>query len=62
MAACDGGARTQHAHRGSGHTPYRVDFGLGSLGCPLRRAKGMAANWPSAWERLSVLPPDPVLA
>jgi len=33
MAACDGGVRTVHPHRGSGHTPYRVDFGLGSLGC-----------------------------
>jgi len=28
----------------------------------LRRAKGMVANWPSACGRLSVLPPDPVLA
>ena len=57
MAAC-----APCTHIEAAGTQCRVDFCLCSLGCPLRRAKGMVANWPSAWGGLSVLPPDPVLA
>lgn len=58
MAAC---APCTHIEAAGTHNAASI-FVFVALDALLRRAKGMVANWPSAWERLSVLPPDPVLA
>ena len=56
-------ARAPSTHIEAVGTPHTASIlVLVALDALLRRAKGMVANWPSAWERLSVLPPDPVLA